>query len=95
MKVVYRAEHIVDANLMKNLLEQAGYLAFVRGEHLTGSLGETPALEFVDVAVADSDEGGARKVVEEFEASRARDQKEGAGETRWDNLNEGLGDWAG
>ena len=37
MQIVYRAANIIDANLVKGVLEQAGIPAFVSGEYLTGA----------------------------------------------------------
>lgn len=67
MKIVYQAENIIDANLVKGLLENAGYLAFVHGEFLSGAMGELPAAGLLQVAVADSDLDGAAQVVAQFE----------------------------
>jgi hypothetical protein len=45
--VVYEAENIIDANLLKNALEAEGIQAFVSGQYLTGAAGELPALALV------------------------------------------------
>lgn len=55
MQIVYRAESIIDANLVKSVLESAGILAFVNGEYLIGGMGELPMSGLVNVMVADSD----------------------------------------
>jgi hypothetical protein len=55
MKIVYRAENIIDANLVKNALALEGIPAFVSGEYLTGAIGELPAWNLVAVMVAGSD----------------------------------------
>ena len=70
MKIVYHAEHIIDANLVKSMLENAGMLAFVNGEYLAGAIGDVPATGLLSVAVADSHEQEARKIVAAFEAER-------------------------
>ncbi|MEM7707914.1 MAG: DUF2007 domain-containing protein [Pseudomonadota bacterium] len=70
MKVVYHAENIIDANLVKSLLDNASILAFVNGEFLAGAIGDVPASGLITVSVADSHEAEARKVVAEFEAER-------------------------
>lgn len=54
MRVVYQAENVIDAHLVKNLLENAGIPAWVRGEFLTGGIGELPAQGLVAVMVPDS-----------------------------------------
>jgi hypothetical protein len=55
MKIVYRAENIIDANLVKGVLELEGISAFVSGEYLTGAAGELPCWNLVAVMVADHD----------------------------------------
>ena len=72
MKIVYRAESIIDANLVKLALESAGVMAFVNGAFLTGAVGELPVSGLVNVMVADIDIERALPVVEEAdEALRA------------------------
>lgn len=51
MRVVYHAEGIVDAHLVKDALEQAGIPAFVNGEYLIGGMGQLPARDFLTVSV--------------------------------------------
>ncbi len=53
MRVVYHAEHLVDAYLVKGLLEGIGIPSFVPGEHLVGAMGELPLLGLVAVSVPD------------------------------------------
>ncbi len=72
MKIVYRAESIIDANLVKLALESVGVMAFVNGAFLTGAAGELPVSGLVNVMVADIDIERAQPVVEEVdEALRA------------------------
>ncbi|MFN9731601.1 MAG: DUF2007 domain-containing protein [Pseudomonadota bacterium] len=51
MRIVYRAENLIDAHLVKGALEGAGIPAHVAGEYLTGAMGELPALGLVSVMV--------------------------------------------
>lgn len=64
MKIVYRAENIIDANLVKAALDEAGVEAYITGEYLTGVVGELPAWDIVKVMVAESDVERAAPVVE-------------------------------
>lgn len=66
MRVVYEAENLIDAHLVKGLLESEGLLAFVRGEHLTGGLGELPVMGLVAVCVADTDVAAADRVLADW-----------------------------
>lgn len=71
MRIIYRAENIIDANLVKNALEQAGIFAHVAGEHLTGAVGELPVWNLVTVMVADRDVEQATRIVGEVDAALA------------------------
>jgi hypothetical protein len=51
MRIVYQAENVIDAHLVKGALEAAGIPAHVAGEFLTGAIGELPALGLVNVMV--------------------------------------------
>jgi len=69
VKIVYEAENIIDANLVKNELEHAGIIAFVSGQYLTGAAGELPPLALVKVMVAEIDWPQARPIVERIDAA--------------------------
>lgn len=51
MRVVYRAENLFDAHLVKHALEAAGIPAFVFGESLLGGMGELPLFGVLRVCV--------------------------------------------
>jgi hypothetical protein len=51
--MVYHAEGIVDAHLVKDALENAGIPAFVNGEYLICGVGQLPARDFLAVSVPD------------------------------------------
>jgi hypothetical protein len=53
MRIVYRAENLVDAHLVKDVLDQAGIPAFISGEYLIGGVGQLPARDFISVSVPD------------------------------------------
>ncbi|MGH8192674.1 MAG: DUF2007 domain-containing protein [Rhodanobacteraceae bacterium] len=65
MRVVYHAEGIVDAHLVKDALEQAGVPAFINGEYLIGGMGQLPARDFLTVSVPDVCIEAAAPVVRE------------------------------
>ncbi|GAA0723861.1 DUF2007 domain-containing protein [Dokdonella soli] len=69
MKIVYRAENIIDANLVKNALAFEGIPAFVSGEYLTGAIGELPAWNLVVVMVAEHDIERAAPVAQAIDAA--------------------------
>ncbi len=69
MRCIYRAENIIDANLVKNALAQAGIRSHVAGEYLTGAAGQLPVFGLVSVLVADADEAAAAPVVAAIDAA--------------------------
>lgn len=69
MKIIYRAENIIDANLVKNALASEDIVAFVSGEYLTGAAGELPVGNLVNVMVADYDIESARRIAGEVDAA--------------------------
>ena len=63
MRIVYRAENIVDAHLVKGALDSCGLAAFVTGEYLTGGMGQLPASDLVAVMVPESQHAEATRIV--------------------------------
>ena len=70
MKIVYQAENILDAHLVKGALETHDIPAFVMGEYLTGALGELPAHGLVALMVADDHVEAAEQFLRTFDAER-------------------------
>lgn len=64
MRVVYEAANVIDAHLVRQALENAGLPAWVRGEALTGGIGELGVFGLVAVMVPDDCAIAARGVVE-------------------------------
>lgn len=69
MRVIYQAENLIDAHLVKGLLEQAEIPAFVLGEHLSGGIGELPVMGLVAVAVADGHVDAAAAALQQWRAA--------------------------
>lgn len=72
MRIIYRAENIIDAHLVRHVLEAAGIHAHVGGEYLTGALGELPPLGLVNVMVSEHDVEVATPLVAEVDAELAQ-----------------------
>lgn len=68
MRVVYEAENLIDANLVRGVLEQAGIPVWVRGEYLTGAMGELPVSGLVAVCVPKAAWPDARRLVERLDS---------------------------
>jgi hypothetical protein len=79
MRVIYEAENVIDAHLVKGMLEAEEIPAYVRGEHLTGGIGELPVMGLVAVCVADVDLAAAERVIAVW-----RSEPERAPDGRWD-----------
>lgn len=71
MKIVYRAENIIDANLVKNALEHEEIPAFVSGQYLTGAIGELPPMSLINVMVSEIDWERACQIAERVDADLA------------------------
>jgi hypothetical protein len=82
VKIVYQAENIIDANLVKNALEQDGITAFVSGQYLTGAAGALPPIALVNVMVAEVDWPRARPIAERIDAALAERRAEPS-DTGW------------
>ena len=80
MRVVYEAENVIDAHLVKGLLENEEIPAFVRGEYLVGAIGELPVTGLVAVLVPESMFDAADAVLREFRGPGAQ----ACPEPRWD-----------
>ena len=63
MRSVYEAANLIDAHLVRQALEAEGIPAFVRGEALTGGIGELGVFGLVGVMVPDAAWPQARDVV--------------------------------
>ena len=80
MRVVYEAENVIDAHLVKGLLENNEIPAFVRGEYLVGAVGELPVMGLVAVLVPESQVEAAQDLLREFRA----DMREALSAPPWD-----------
>jgi hypothetical protein len=69
MHIVYRAENIIDAELVKNALAQEGIPAWVGGAYLTGGVGQLPVSDYVTVQVSDVDIERAQAIAKAVDAA--------------------------
>lgn len=67
MKNIYDAQNTIEANLIKNILEQEGVSVHIRGEYLQGGMGELPAMGLVSLIVEDEDAQRAEKIIRDWE----------------------------
>jgi len=71
MRIVYRAQNLIDAHLVKDALEGADIPAFISGEYLTGAVGQLPALDYVAVLVPESSVERAEPIVRDIDHALA------------------------
>lgn len=70
MQIAYRAKDLTEAHIIAGLLASRGIESHVGGHYLQGAMGEIGAAGFTNVHVEDEDYPAARKLVDEYEASR-------------------------
>lgn len=63
MKLLYRAENLIDAHLVRHALEAADIDCFVSGQYSTGAIGELPVFGLVNVLVSDDEWEAAEAVI--------------------------------
>jgi hypothetical protein len=71
MRVVYEPENLIDAHLVKGVLEQTGIPAYLRGEQLAGGIGELPVAGLFALCVPEACESEAREVLGALQRDRA------------------------
>ncbi|MEO6926973.1 MAG: DUF2007 domain-containing protein [Rhodanobacter sp.] len=69
MHIVYRAQNLFDAHLVKDALEAEGIPAHIAGEYLTGGVGQLPAMDYIAVMVPTSSMPQAQEIVRGVEAT--------------------------
>jgi hypothetical protein len=83
VKIVYQAENIIDANLVKNAHEQEGITAIVSGQYLTGAAGVVPVVALVNVMVAELVWERARPIAERIDHALAERRAEPDPDSGW------------
>ena len=73
MHVIYQADNLFDAHLVKHALEDAGIPAFVFGESLLGGMGELPLFGVLRVCVQDLARPQAEDIVAGLDLGSAAD----------------------
>lgn len=81
MKSVYDAANLIDAYLVRHALEDAGIPVFIRGEALTGGIGELPMHGLLQVCVPEAAWTAADAVVRALDFGQAPDEDSAAAAT--------------
>ena len=67
MKIIYRANDIIEAHIVAGYLESHGIKAFVGGHYLQGGVGELVAFGFATVSVVNDNTGVAEALMQEYD----------------------------
>ena len=76
MIIIYKAGDISEAHIVAGMLNARGIEAFVGGHYLQGGIGDLPAMNLIDVRVADQDVAAAREAIQEYEGTRYQPRNE-------------------
>ena len=68
MIIIYEASNIIEANLLKGLLEQQGIEPFINGEYLAGGIGDLPVSGIITLSVEEDDVAKALMIIEAYES---------------------------
>ncbi len=66
MQQIYHAENLIDANIVKGLLEQGGLKVYLGGYYLQGGVGELPAAGMTSLWVEDIDSALAQELIADY-----------------------------
>ena len=67
MKIVYKAKDIIEAHIVRGMLNAQGIEAFVGGYYLQGGVGTLAASDFANIQVADKDVTSALPFITEYD----------------------------
>lgn len=71
MRQVFEAVDMLEAHVVKGILEQEGISGFIQGEYLHGGMGDLPVSGLVRIEVNDMDYEQARSVIKHWEQQQA------------------------
>jgi hypothetical protein len=72
MKIVYRANDIIEAHIIAGLLKAHDIEAFVGGHYLQGGVGELVPFGFASVSVIDENVNAAELLMAEYDNAGAK-----------------------
>ena len=71
MRIVYRAENITEAEIVRGMLQSHDIEAHVSGYYLQGGIGDLQPTDLAKVHVSDEDFNQARELLVEYEGQSA------------------------
>jgi hypothetical protein len=75
MRKVFDAIDMLEAHVVKGVLQQEGIVGFIQGEYLHGGIGDLPVSGLVRIEVNDPDFDTARSVITEWEKEQVSDDQ--------------------
>lgn len=72
MKIVYRAENILEAHIVSGMLSARDIEAYTSGHYLQGAIGDLSPSGFANVMVSDENFDHAVSIVKEYEQNADR-----------------------
>jgi len=76
MKIVYRAENILEAHIVSGMLSARNIEAYTSGYYLQGAIGDLSPSGFANVMVNDEDFDIAVSIIQEYEDNADRLESE-------------------
>ena len=71
MKIIYRANDIIEAHIIAGMLKSHAIEAYVGGHYLQGGVGELVPFGFATVSVTDDDVSAAEILMAEYDSAGA------------------------
>lgn len=69
MKIVYRANDILEAHIVAGMLQAGDIETHVGGHYLQGAVGDLAPVGLASVSVADEDADAALRIIREYEGT--------------------------
>lgn len=69
MKIVYKANDILEAHIVAGMLQSGNIEAHVGGHYLQGAVGDLAPVGLASVSVADEDADAALQMIREYEGT--------------------------
>ncbi|HWK55427.1 MAG TPA: DUF2007 domain-containing protein [Hyphomicrobiales bacterium] len=79
LQTAFEASDIIEAHIVRGMLEAEGLQAWVGGHYLQGAVGEIPAFGTARVQVLDVDLPRARALIEAYLGSQVEENEEPVG----------------
>lgn len=73
MKIIFRANDILEAHIIAGMLNSQGVETYVGGHYLQGAVGDLAALGFANVYVADEQAEQAEQLLQDYQQAELVD----------------------